>query len=176
MKDEDCTIHTTQLFRNRRELDPFLKNVFPAGFCKHKHSETMPVRGKLEVSVPRVSPVGDYRRDFISIFNQKQRPCDEMTDVSGSYVDVRDEYADVAGPFFSDINRGSATVPGKHSTTFKRHVKSSNKDKVNYKLRKDTVVDIVGLGCEAIRNGIPTNRSISFAACTTRALKRVSAS
>lgn len=141
MKDE-APLHT-QSFLNRREMDPFLRNVFPAGFCKNKHSdETIPVRGKLEVTVPRIPPIDENHRDFISIFKQKNRPCDEITDASGSH-DARDEYADVAGPFFSDTNPicapSTTTLGGKHGTS-KRHMKSFNKDKVNLISRKKALL------------------------------------
>ena len=103
MRQEDHAI-PTRPFLNRREQDPYLKNVFPAGFCKNKHLINVSPYSKntLEIAMPQVVSLPNNNRDFISVFKHRHESIDTMTDACSYQGNGRDEYADVAGPFFSE--------------------------------------------------------------------------
>lgn len=140
---EHSTKHTIVLkpgFQNRRSRSEYLKNSFPAGFLvKNKLTE------KLGESILKdnfygrqVNPYGSFTE---WTKGQEAEPVDNVS------VDLTDPYADVAGPFLSDMLLArSATVQkplpaysDQFSNVIAREIPLHSRSEKNVKPKKSTV-------------------------------------
>ena len=140
---EHTSKHTIVLkpgFQNRRSKSEYLKNSFPAGFLvKNKLTE------KLGESILKdnyhgrqVNPYGSFT-DLTK--GQEPEPVDNVS------VDLTDPYADVAGPYLSDMLRArSATVQkplpayaDEFNNVIAREVPLHNRSEKNVKPKRSTV-------------------------------------
>lgn len=117
--DEDIPVHS--MFMNRRMQDPYLVNVFPAGFSLERAVQPPKYRQCFQ------SPENEGVREYIPVvykphsYQQRARtPGSPKSPVRGG---VGDEFRHVAGPFFrqleidDSVNFGVTSVINLESTS-----------------------------------------------------------
>lgn len=162
MTVEHTTKHTIVLkpgFQNRRSKSEYLKNSFPAGFLvKNKLTEKLGESIlKDNLSGRQVNPYGSFTE-----WTKGQEP-DPVDNVS---IDLTDPYADVAGPYLSDMLRARSAVQkplpayaDEFNNVIAREIPLHNRSERNSKPKRSTVREL------SIMNAVNLKSYALFSAC-----------